>query len=184
MMKKYLLILLAAMALTACSDSMSDDIDYSTLSIEELVTTGDGVDYLVRTAGPVDEKEIMEVIADKALFINRNNVFFYENGWTQPVLYGAGWGYLLQLDDENLLECSYMMPEGCYEYTKKEHKGDVYAVVLYEVAESTDAKVVAYEEHVLVVEYTDIYGRLTRQVVQVQDVRDKIVNDYLAAFKE
>ena len=75
-MKKYLLILLAAMALTACSDSMSDDIDYSTLSIEELVTTGDGVDYLVRTAGPVDEKEIMEAIADKALFINRNNVFF------------------------------------------------------------------------------------------------------------
>lgn len=183
-MKKFFVLLLAAMVFTACSDSLSGDIDYSTLSIEELVTTGDGVDYLVRTAGTVDEAEVAKTIADKVLYVNRNDLFYLEKSWVQPEIYGASFGYLLLLDNQTLLVCSYAMPESCYMYDKKELKGDAYAALINEAANGEGASVVAYVENVLVVEYTDVYGRLTRQVVRIQNLRDKIVNDYLSTTEK
>ena len=50
-LKRLLLLLAALTAFAACND---DSIDYSTWSHEELLATPGGVDYLIRTTGPID----------------------------------------------------------------------------------------------------------------------------------
>lgn len=83
-MKKLFILLLAAMAFVACDDDPNDAY-FEQLSLEELLTTGAGVDFLVRTSESVDSNTIVESIKDKVFYVDRNEVFVYDEGWGNPL---------------------------------------------------------------------------------------------------
>ena len=79
-MKKFLFLLAALTAFAACDD---DPIDYSTWTEEELLATPGGVDYLIKTAGPIDYAYIEEQLKTKVF--HRYNYFVDDqrDGWIE-----------------------------------------------------------------------------------------------------
>ena len=175
-MKKLFILLLATMAFVACEDDPNDAY-FEQLSLEELLTTGAGVDFLVRTSESVDSNTIVESIKDKVFYVDRNEVFVYDEGWGNPLLNGAGASYTLFWDDYTIYKCWWNFAENCESYRKIEHDGDHYAALMRQFGK--DAQVVVFVENVLIIQYHDDYGRFIRQIAYIEDRRDEIIEKFL-----
>ena len=77
-MRRLLLLLAACAVFAACDD---DPIDYSTWSNEELLATPGGVDYLIRTAAPIDYAAIEEELETKVFDPYYFFVYSSRDGW-------------------------------------------------------------------------------------------------------
>lgn len=175
-MKKLFVLMLAAMTFVACDDDPNDAY-FEQLSLEELLTTGAGVDFLVRTSESVDSDAIVGFIKDNVFYVDRNEVFVYDEGWGNPLLNGAGSSYTLIWDDYTIYKCWWNFAESCESYRKIEHEGDHYAALMREFGK--DAQVVAFVENVLIIQYHDDYGRFIRQIAYIRDSRDEIIDKFL-----
>lgn len=88
-MKKLFVLMFAAMAFVACNDEV-EDIDYSTWTVEELLTTGGGIDYLVSQTKEINYDELNERLKTEVLFYNRMSAFTQHDGtWVEILLVGG-----------------------------------------------------------------------------------------------
>lgn len=79
-MKKLFILLLATMVFVACEDDPNDAY-FEQLSLEELLTTGAGVDYLVRSSEAIDKDAVIGAVKDKVLDVVGHERFRYDDGW-------------------------------------------------------------------------------------------------------
>ena len=175
-MKKLFVLMLAAMVFVACEDNPNDAY-FEQLSLEELLSTGGGVDFLVRSSGTIDEDTVIEAIQDNVLDVNRNDIFMYDEGWSTPVLNGAGASYWVIWNDNSIYCCWDNHIDDSPNKYKIEHDGDHYAALMRQFGK--DAQVVVFVENVLIIQYHDDYGRFIRQIAYIRDCRDRIVEIYL-----
>lgn len=180
-MKKLFVLMLAAMVFVACEDNPNDAY-FEQLSLEELLSTGGGVDFLVRRSEVIDGDNVIDAIKDKVLNVDRNEIFMYDEGWSTPDLIGGVTVYFVIWDDNSIYSCwtsDYPSDESGYtlKRLKIAHDGDHYAALMRQFGK--DAEVVAFVENVLIIQYHDDYGRFIRQIAYIRDSRDRIVEIYL-----
>lgn len=175
-MKKLFVLMLAAMAFVACDDDPNDAY-FEQLSLEELLTTGAGVDYLVRSSEAIDKDAVIGAVNDKVLDVVGHERFRYDDGWFTENLYGGGSSYYLIWDDFTMYSCGIYWGTLSATYTKIEHDGDHYAALMRQFGK--DAQVVVFVENVLIIQYHDDYGRFIRQIAYIEDRRDEIIENFL-----
>lgn len=175
-MKKLFVLILAAMTFVACEDDPNDAY-FEQLSLEELLTTGAGVDYLVRSSEAIDKDAVIGAVKDKVLDVVGHERFRYDDGWFTEDLYGTGSSYYLIWDDFTMYRCGINWGTLRATYTKIAHDGNHYAALMRQFGK--DAEVVAFVENVLIIQYHDDYGRFIRQIAYIEDRRDKVIETYL-----
>ena len=188
-MKKMLLLLVALVAFAACDD---DPIDYSTWSNEELLATPGGVDYLIRTAAPIDYAAIEEELETKVFDPYYFFVYSSRDGWLDSQDKwdgGVDLNPFVVLDDV-VRYCfredvdDYRTSEGErveYMYFEYPYTGDRLAAVLkYRGHERANLK--ARIENTLIVESYDEYGRRWLDLVRLTDNREEYLNTYRHNF--
>lgn len=178
-MKKYFLTLLAAMALVSCDDMFSsDEVDYSTMTIEELLQTGDGIDYLVKQSKEINFDELNERLKTEVLSYCINPVFILQDGvWEQRWMVGGGGGYMVLMEDNTFRHC--------YELEHQPELGklyDTYSAGDNAVVEMVGkmvpwSKIVAYVGDTLVCEY-ESYGIPTRFLAFIGPWRESVLSEY------
>ena len=175
-MKKYLLMLLAAMAFVACNET--PDVDYSTWTVEELLTTGEGIDYLVKQTKEINYDELNERLKTEVLSYWLNPVFVLKNGkWAETRMDGFGGGYMVLMEDNTFRDC--------FEIEHQPELGKIYktysagdnAVVEMVGKMVAWSKIVAYVGDTLVCEY-ESYGIPTRFLAHFADCREVVLNKY------
>ncbi len=187
-MKKMLLLLVALVAFAACDD---DPIDYSTWSNEELLATPGGVDYLIRTAAPIDYAAIEEELETKVA--DRYHYFIHDwLGWTESSKMN-GAALLSYVIIEDVIRCCviedllFRTPEGdetsCY-YRDKKFTGDRLSALLAELDCGRGAKLKARIENTLVVEsYGEDNSRML-DLIRLVDGREEWLERYPYNFYE
>ena len=178
-MKKYFLILLAAMALVSCDDMFSsDEVDYSTMTIEELLQTGDGIDYLVKQSKEINFDELNERLKTEVLSYCINPVFILQDGvWEKKWMVGGGGGYMVLMEDNTFRHC--------YELEHQPELGKIYktysagdnAVVEMVGKMVPWSKIVAYVGDTLVCEY-ESYWSPTRFLAFIGPWRESVLSEY------
>ena len=178
-MKKYLFLLLAAFALVACEDSL-EQIDYSTLSTEELLQTGEGVDYLVSQASEIDFAALNERLKTEVLR-GEDNLRYYEREdgkWERELLIGgSGCAYCVLMDDNTFRYC-FEFDDSQWELAGKwfcTHNAYDNAVVEMVGKVVPWAKIVAQVDNVLICEDRDAKSRF---LCYLSDSRDWVLNEY------
>ena len=178
-MKKYFLILLAAMALVSCDDMFSsDEVDYSTMTIEELLQTGGGIDYLVKQSKEINFDELNERLKTEVLSYSDHNIFELQDGvWVKVMMDGGGGGYMVLMEDNTFRHC--------YELEHQPELGKLYetysagdnAVVEMVGKMVAWSKIVAYVGDTLVCEY-ESYGIPTRFLAFIGPWRESVLSEY------
>ncbi len=187
-MKKMLLLLVALVAFAACDD---DPIDYSTWSNEELLATPGGVDYLIRTAAPIDYAAIEEELETKVA--DRYHYFIHDwFGWTESSKMN-GAALLSYVIIEDVIRCCVdgdillRTPEGdeTYRYYRdNKFTGDRLSALLAEFDCGRGAKLKARIENTLVVEsYGEDNSRML-DLIRLVDGREEWLERYPYNFYE
>lgn len=190
-MKKFLLFLAALTAFAACDD---DPIDYSTWTEEELLATPGGVDYLIKTAGPIDYAYIEEQLKTKVF--HRYNFFVDDPrvDWIEARemdgLYSDAYYFIIgnaarSCFDMGLSGNFYKTPTG--EITSRFHEdhaftGDRLTAILDSFEKGS--KVKAQLGNTLIVENFDSYGRRWLYLVSLDDLRERLLELYPYSFDE
>ena len=179
-MKKLFILLLATMAFAACNDE-EGFIDYSTWTVEELLTTGGGIDYLVSQTKEINYDELNERLKTEVLFYNDSRIYTKRDDvWTTAMV------------DGNLCPCFVLMENNtfrmCFEVEHAPMWGMLYRTynvgdnAVVEMVEQMDAgaKIVAYIGDTLVVEYywNGDSNMLTRALAYFADCRESVLNTY------
>ncbi len=179
-MKKLFILLLAAMAFVACNEE-KEFIDYSTWTVEELLTTGGGIDYLVSQTKKINYDELNERLKTEVLFYNDSRIYTKRDDvWTTAMV------------DGNLYPCFVLMENNtfrmCFEVEHEPMWGMLYRTynvgdnAVVEMVEQMDAgaKIVAYIGDTLVVEYywNGDSNMLTRALAYFADCREWVLNTY------
>ena len=178
-MKKYLLLLLAAFALVACEDSL-EQIDYSTLSTEELLQTGEGVDYLVSQASEIDFAALNERLKTEVLRGEVNILYCQrEDGkWEcAKMIGGCGLTYCVLMDDNTFRHC-FQFDDSQWELAGKWYRThNAYDNAVVEMVGKVVpwAKIVAQVDNVLICEDRDAKSRF---LCYLSDSRDWVLNEY------
>ena len=181
-MKKLFILLLAAMAFVACNDE-EEFIDYSTWTVEELLTTGGGIDYLVSQTKEINYDELNERLKTEVLSYCVNPVFVLEKGvWTETWQDGGiGGGYMVLMEDNTFRHCYEL--EYAPKWGKLYQTHDAYDNAVAEMVGKMMAwaKIVAYVGDTLVIEndwkrYSD--EKPTRFLAKFTDGREWVLNTY------
>lgn len=182
-MKKLFVLMLAVMAFVACNDT--PDIDYSTWSVEELLTTGGGIDYLVSQTKEINYDELNERLKTEVLFYWLNPVFMLQDGvWVETRMLGFGGGYMVLMEDNTFRHC-YEPDLGMHLAGMKVYRTyDAYDNAVAEMVGKMWgwARIVAYVGDTLVIEndwkrYSD--EQPTRFLVKFRNSRKKILESYI-----
>lgn len=177
-MKKFLVVMLATMVFVACNNEAVDDIDYSTWTVEELLTTGDGIDYLVKQSKEINFDELNNRLKTEVLSYCINPVFILQDGvWEKKWMVGGGGGYMVLMEDNTFRHC--------YELEHQPELGKLYetysagdnAVVEMVGKMVAWSKIVAYVGDTLVCEY-ESYGIPTRFLAFVGPWRESVLSEY------
>ena len=180
-MKKLFILLLAAMTFVACNDE-EEFIDYSTWTVEELLATGGGIDYLVSQTKEINYDELNERLKTEVLSYWLNPVFVLEKGvWMETKMIGLGGGYMVLMEDNTFREC--FQPElGMALAGMKVYRTyDAYDNAVAEMAGKMMAwsKIVAYVGDTLVIEYEHGDRRTpARFLAKFTDGREWVLNTY------
>ena len=186
-MKKYLFLLLAAFALVACEDSL-EQIDYSTLSTEELLQTGEGVDYLVSQAKEIDFAALNERLKTEVL-CGEDNLRYYEREdgkWERELLIGGGGCAYCVLMDDNTFRYCFEFDDSQWQLAGKwfcTHKAYDNAVVEMVGKVVPWAKIVAHVDNVLICEDVDSKEK-SFFVCRLVDCREKVLNAYTLDYDD
>ena len=153
-MKKLFVLMLATMTFVACNDE-EEFIDYSTWTVEELLTTGGGIDYLVSQTKEINYDELNERLKTEVLSYWLNPVFVLEKGvWMETWQDGGiGGGCMVLMDDNAVAEMAGKMMAW--------------------------SKIVAYVGDTLVIEYEHGDRRTpARFLAKFTDGREWVLNTY------
>lgn len=187
-MKKYLFLLLAAFALVACEDSL-EQIDYSTLSTEELLQTGEGVDYLVSQASEIDFAALNERLKTEVLDGGYANLRYYEREdgkWERELLIGGGGcAYCVLMDDNTFRHC-FEFDDFQWELAGKWYRThNAYDNAVVEMVGKVVpwAKIVAHVDNVLICEDVDSKEK-SFFVCRLVDCREKVLNAYTLDYDD
>ena len=177
-MKKLFILLLAAMAFVACNDE-EEFIDYSTWTVEELLTTGGGIDYLVSQTKEINYDELNERLKTEVLSYGRYKVFELEKGvWMEIWKDGAGAGCMVLMEDNTFRHCFELEHAPMWGKLYRTHDAGDNAIVEMVRAMCAD-KIVAYAGDTLVLEYEiSDYKIPTRFLAHFSDGREWVLNTY------
>ncbi len=189
-MKKLFILLLAAMTFVACNEEELDMEYYSQLPPEELITTGGGIEYIVRAYGNVDQAALNTMLQTYAL---HSQLIYWKSskGWYEPELLGNT-PVVYMLDQEEQLRICMKQPipktlkDGSKVYTfyiPLVHEGNPIAAIA-DYSTVGLGRIVAHYDKIVVFQYTDEYGRETRQVYQFMNDREEFLNNYYDATDE
>ena len=179
-MKRILTILFAAMAFVACND----EIDYDSMTLEEILSTNAGWDYLIATYDERDKEEIIELLKTKTWSINGGYQWELENGiWTLRHMDG-GLGY-----DHTILNEQYVrrfidesVPPFAYKYRDFAYTDDPLEVILEHSRwyNASYPRIIGlYKKKTILIEYEDDgYGNKVRLVGNIVDNRQQMLEQY------
>ncbi len=191
-MKKTIIIAFAAFLTFAACDKNEFTDDYATWTTEELLASPGGLDYLVKTASPIDYAYIDEQLKTK-VFGEKTFYVLDKDGWTDS----SEWygriclNYYCCLDDATIRVCTigffdyYVTPTGDITnrfYTDRPFTGDRLTAMLD--AFQYGSKPVAQIGDTLIVDWTDGYRRLWRYVVTLKDSRDQLLEEFPYSMDE
>ncbi len=178
-MKKLFILLLAAMAFVACNDE-EEFIDYSTWTVEELLTTGGGIDYLVSQTKEINYDELNERLKTEVLSYCVNPVFVLQDGvWVETLMLGGVSGFMVLMEDNTFRHCYEL--EHAPKWGKLYQTHDAYDNAVAEMVGKMMAwaKIVAYVGDTLVIEYEHGDRRTpTRFFAKFTDGREWVLNTY------
>lgn len=167
------------MAFVACNDE-EEFIDYSTWSVEELLTTGGGIDYLVSQTKEINYEELNERLKTEVLSYCVNPVFVLQDGvWVETLMSGAGAGCMVLMEDNTFRHCFEL--EHAPTWGKLYQTHDAYDNAVAEMVGKMMAwaKIVAYAGDTLVIEYEHGDRRTpTRFLAHFYDGREWVLNTY------
>ena len=180
-MKKLFILLLATMTFVACNDE-EEFIDYSTWTVEELLTTGGGIDYLVSQTKEINYDELNERLKTEVLSYGLCKVFELEKGvWMEIWKDGGGAGCMVLMEDNTFRHCFEL--EHAPKWGKLYQTHDAYDNAVAEMVGKmwAWAKIVAYVGDTLVIEndwkrYSD--EKPTRFLAKFTDGREWVLNTY------
>lgn len=173
-MKKLFILLFAAMAFVACNDEV-EDIDYSTWTVEELLTTGGGIDYLVSQTKEINYDELNDRLKTEVLFYWANPVFKLQDGiWTKTWLDGISGGYMVLMEDNTFRAC-YEDEQTAIKYYIVHDAGDNSVAEM--ARKMLGGRIVAYVGDTLVIEF-DWGGTPTRYLAHFEDNREWVLKTY------
>ena len=195
-MKKFLLFLAALTAFAACDD---DPIDYSTWTEEELLATPGGVDYLIKTAGPIDYAYIEEQLKTKVFHTYNFFVDDPRDGWIEARellgVYSDHYYFIIgnaarSCFDTALSGNFYKTPTG--EITSRFHEDHAFTEdrltailnIFQENTSTKNAMIKAQLGNTLIVENFDSYGRRWLYLVSLDDLRERLLELYPYSFDE
>ena len=102
MKKAFLIILLAALTFVACND---DEIDYSSLTLEEIVATNGGWNYLTGHYGSYDYEQLVAMMGTGYFTVNFETYTLTEHGWEPQFVDGGIARHYAWLDAETMRGC-------------------------------------------------------------------------------
>lgn len=180
-MKKLFILLLAAMTFVACNEE-EEFIDYSTWTVEELLTTGGGIDYLVSQTKEINCDELNERLKTEVLSYCVNPVFVLQDGvWVETLMLGGVSGFMVLMEDNTFRHCYEL--EHAPKWGKLYQTHDAYDNAVAEMVGKmwAWAKIVAYVGDTLVIEndwkrYSD--EKPTRFLAKFTDGREWVLNTY------
>ena len=195
-MKKYFIFILALALCIGCSEDNEliepekeleqeqepEQIDYSTLSTEELLQTGGGFGYLVSQAKEIDFAALNERLKTEVLD-GYANLRYYEREdgkWERELLIeGGGCAYCVLMDDNTFRYCfefddSQWALAGKWFRTYSAYDNAVVEMVGKVVPW---AKIVAHVDNVLICEDVDAKQK-SFFVCRLVDCREKVLNAY------
>lgn len=181
-MKKIIyLFAFAAMALVACND----EIDYDSMTLEEILSTNAGWDYLIATYDERDKEEIIEQLKTKTWSINGGYQWELENGiWTLRHMDG-GLGYVHTILNEQYVRefLQYgFLPPYTYKYRDYAYTDDPLEVMLEHSRwhNASCPRIIGfYKDKTILIEYEDDgYGNKVRMVGNIVDNRQQMLEQY------
>ncbi len=178
-MKKLFILLLAAMAFVACNDEV-EDIDYSTWTVEELLTTGGGIDYLVSQTKEINYDELNDRLKTEVLSYSLYHIFKLQDGiWTKTWLDGIGGGYMVLMEDNTFRHCFELEHQPELGKLYRTHDAGDNAVAEMVGKMVAWSKIVAYAGDTLVIEYEHGDSRTpARFLARFADCREWVLNKY------
>lgn len=187
-MKKFLLFLAALTAFAACDD---DPIDYSTWTTEELLAMPDGVEYLIKTAEPIDYADIEEQL--ETMVFTPYHFFVYDPsyGWDDIKNWCGPFTQHYFIIGDAVRGCydipgyPYKTPAG--EYTSRFYMdyaftGDRLTAILdcFEKGATVKAQI----GKTLIIEKFDTYGQRWLYLVSLTDMRENLFESYPYSLDE
>lgn len=178
-MKKLFILLLAAMTFVACNEE-EEFIDYSTWTVEELLTTGGGIDYLVSQTKEINYNELNERLKTEVLSYCVNPVYVLQDGvWVETLMLGGVSGFMVLMEDNTFRHCYEL--EHAPKWGKLYQTHDAYDNAVAEMVGKMMAwaKIVAYVGDTLVIEYEHGDRRTpARFLAKFTDGREWVLNTY------
>ena len=187
-MKKYFIFMLALALCVGCSEDNEliepekelEQIDYSTLSTEELLQTGGGFGYLVSQAKEIDFAALNERLKTEVLD-GYANLRYYEREdgkWERELLIGGGGCAYCVLMDDNTFRYCFEFDDSQWQLAGKWFR--TYSAYDNAVVEMVGkvvpwAKIVAQVDNVLICEDRDAKSRF---LCYLSDSRDWVLNEY------
>ena len=186
-MKKLITLLVALVAFFACNTEEEPAIDYSTWTNEELLADPNGIDYLVKHAGPVDHDALYELFQRFVLVEPDSHSWFGFRGgqWHQELIDGPGFGIpcYVAMGDDIYRKC-YMMAIGhrifpaFEEWSMPERPID--AIIKHTFPKSRIAAVV---DRIIIVDVLD-KPNPTRVLYRFTDTREDVLETYTFDWKK
>ena len=182
-MKRILTILFAAMALVACND---DETDYDSTTLEEILSTNAGWDYLINTY-PFDEQHnewLSEQLKTKTLIIDLVNQWELENGiWKhQTSIPGGSYAYTILNEQYVRRFIDESVPPFAYKYRDFAYTDDPLEVILEHSRwyNASYPRIIGlYKKKTILIEYEDDgYGNKVRLVGNIVDNRQQMLEQY------
>lgn len=104
------MILMAALiGVVACETTDEPAIDYSTWTIEELLASGDGVDFLVKNATEIDYEQLeAKLLNSHTLRFDYRPLYSYDEStgrWVSDRMFGVGEQWVTLLDKQTVRVC-------------------------------------------------------------------------------
>lgn len=180
-MKRILTILFAAMALVACND----EIDYDSMTLDEILSTNAGWDYLIATYDERDKEEIIELLKTRTLCIVHLYQWQLVNGiWTlRHMDGGSSYDYTILNEQyvRKFLRDGYLPPY-TYKYRDYAYTDDPLEVMLEHSRwhNASCPRIIGfYKDKTILIEYEDDgYGNKVRMMGNIVDNRQEMLEQY------
>lgn len=189
-LKSYLMVLLALLLCVGCSEEKSGEheVDFSTLTHEELLTTKGGLDYLVSLGESFNQEVLIERLEKEVLDACENEQWYRVDGnWQKEyTLGGVGSTKFLSMGQSTVRACFMLsvLMDGKVDDVKVYQDIPVRENPITNITTEIGGgwKIVAYVGDYVVFERAKEYGA-ARIVSKFYDNRDKVLVDYAIDYE-
>lgn len=182
-MKKLFILLLIVIAFVACNNEAVDDIDYSTWTVEELLTTGGGIDYLVSQSKEINYDELNNRLKTEVLGYNDHIKYIKRDGvWSGEKINGNICPFFVLMENNTFRMC--YEPSHDWSRGKGYKTYDAHDNAVAEMVGKMEAraKIKAYAGNAIVIEFYSGYGYPCRAIATFRNLREQMLNEYVRDF--